>query len=196
MYRGHRPGPDWHVHGCFSRRLWMLYRGRLVRKRLWKARWLDPGASRTCHSRPPDDVPSLSFCTLVLALKVWAWLDGDRGVHRVRDVHEDLESCPCPRTVQRWMSRALPVAMRIQQAIRLSIIERSEPRPVERLFPGGLSPPRGLVGRHWRDPLQVVQLWRGLALLLGSSTRLQIPVAVLLAEARGRWDDPQADMTS
>ena len=188
-YRGHRPGPDWHAHGYFSRRLWMLYRGRLVRRRMWKARWLDPKAGRTCHSRPPDDVASLSCCTLIVVLCLWSWMDGEEGVHRCQALLEDFEDRPAPRTVQRWMSRAQPFAMRIQQAIRLAVIERSEPRPMERMFPGGLSPPERLVRRPWRDPLRVVQLWRGLALLLGGALGLQTPVAVLLAEARGRCGD-------
>jgi hypothetical protein len=156
---------------------------------LQKQRWLDASTGRTCHSRPPDDVPWLHFCTLVIALKLWSWLDGGRGVATAPSVVLDEQDRPCPRTVQRWLARARPHAMEIQQAVRLAIIERSEPRPVETLFPGGLSPPGHVVRRPWRDPPALDKLWRALAMLLGGALGLCIPAAVLLAEARGRWDE-------
>jgi hypothetical protein len=154
-----------------------------------KQRWLDVATGRTRHSRPPDDLPWLHFCTLVIALKLWSWLDGGRGVQGAPQVVVDLDDRPCPSTVRRWLTRALRYAMEIQQAIRLAVIERSEPRPVETLFPGGLSPPGHLVRRSWRDPPALDKLWRALAMLMGGAVRLSIPAAVLLAEARGRWDE-------
>lgn len=178
-----------HAHGSFPRRMWVLDRGHLRRVRLHKARWLDPVTGRTCHSRPPDDLPRLHTCLLVVALKLWSWLDGGRGVQHPREVIGALEDRPVPRTVQRWLARAQPYAMEIQQAVRLAIIERSEPRPVETLFPGGLSPPGHVVRRPWRDPPALDKLWRALAMLLGGALGLCIPAAVLLAEARGRWDE-------
>jgi hypothetical protein len=50
QYNGERPGEGWHAHGYFARRLWMLDLGRqqLVRKRIWKRRWLDPVVGQTC----------------------------------------------------------------------------------------------------------------------------------------------------
>lgn len=163
--------------------------GHLGRVWLRKQRWLDPATGRTCHSRPPDDVPWLHFCTLVIALKLWSWLDGGRGVASAPAGVLDLQDRPSARTAQRWQARALPYAMEFQQAIRLAIIERCEPRPVETLFPGGLSPPDLLMRRSWRDPPALDKLWRALALLLGGAIRLSVPAAVLLAEARGRWDE-------
>ncbi|MBI4933412.1 MAG: hypothetical protein HY828_06005 [Actinobacteria bacterium] len=163
--------------------------GHLTSVWLLKQRWLDASTGRTCHSRPPDDVPWLHFCTLVIALKLWSWLDGGRGVASAPSVVEDVDDRPCPRTVQRWLLRAQRYAMEIQQAIRLAVIERSEPRPVETLFPGGLSPPDHLVRRRWRDPPALDKLWRALALLMSGARGLCVPAAVLLAEARGRWDE-------
>ena len=189
VYSGARPGPGWHRHGSFPRKVRTLVRGVVRRVRVHKARWLDPATGRTCHSRPPDDLPRLHSCLLIVALKVWAWLDGPRGVQHPAEVVDTLQDEPVPRTVQRWLARALPYAMEIQQAVRLAVIERSEPRPVETLFPGGLSPPVYLTRRPWRDPPALDKLWRALAMLLGGALRLCIPAAVLLAEARGRWDD-------
>ena len=188
-YEGARPGAGWHRHGSFRRRLLTVIGGHLRRVWLLKQRWREVATGRTCHSRPPDDLPWLHFCTLVVALKLWSWLDGGRGVQKAPAVVEDVHDRPCPRTVQRWLTRALPHAMGIQQAIRLAVIERSEPRPVETLFPGGLSPPEALLRRRWRDPPALDKLWRALALLMGGALGLSVPAAVLLAEARGRWDE-------
>ena len=163
--------------------------GCLTRVFVRKQRWLEVATGRTCHSRPPDDLPWLHFCTLVIAVKLWSWLDGGRGVASAPSVIVDQQDRPSPRTVQRWLSRALPMAMEFQQAIRLAVIERSEPRPVETLFPGGLSPPGQVVRRPWRDPPALDKLWRALAMLLGGALGLCVPAAVLLAEARGRWDE-------
>jgi hypothetical protein len=188
-YEGPRPGEGWHRHGSFRRRLLTVVRGSLTRVFVQKQRWLEVATGRTCHSRPPDDLPWLHFCSLVIAVRLWSWLDGEHGVQSAPVVVVDEQDRPCPRTVQRWQSRAQPCAMEIQQAIRLAVIERSEPRPVETLFPGGLSPPGHMLRRPWRDPPALDKLWRALAMLLGGALGLCVPAAVLLAEARGRWDE-------
>ena len=186
QYDGVRPGLGWHAHGYFPKGLWMLRRGQLVFRSVWKRRWRLIGTNTTCHSRPPDDPAFVHFCTLIVVLKLWAWLSSGMGLH-----HRQQPSDPIPRgstrTVQRWLRRALPRSEDIQQAIRLAVIERSEPRPVERLFPRGLSPPQELVGRGWKDPSSVTTLWRALRILFHGSKALSIPLTVLLAEARGRW---------
>ena len=168
----------------------MIWDGRLVRRRLWKRRWLLPDAGRTCHSRPPEDIPSLWSCMLIFVLKLWVLLDGDDGLHNSRDVLPELEGHAHPRTVDRWLHRALPHALRMQQAARLVLIERCEPRPFERLFPTGLSPPEGLMHRRWRDPVAVCTLWRALALILVGAIALGVPPSLLLAVARGRCGTP------
>jgi hypothetical protein len=192
QFDGTRPDGDgrWHSHGYFERRLWMLRGGQLVRRRLWKRRWLHHGEGRTCHSRPPEDVPSLWSCTLVVVLKLWGLLDGGAGLHTSVEVLPSLEEHARPRTVSRWLRRAATHALELQQAVRRAVIERCEPRPIERLFPTGLSPPQDLVSRRWRDPLAVATLWRALALLLVGAIELSVPSALLLAEARGRCGTP------
>ena len=186
QYDGDRPGADWHVHGYFPRGLWMLRDGRLVFRSVWKRRWKLVGTQTTCHSRPPDDPSFVHFCTLIVMLKLWAWLSSGVGLHH-REQRPDPIPRGSPRTVQRWLQRALPRSDDIQQAIRLAVIERSEPRPVERLYPRGLSPPEGLVRRGWKDPFAVTTLWRALRILFHGSEALSIPRSTLLAEARGRW---------
>ena len=188
QYDGDRPAESWHGHGYFPRWLWVLEHGRLRRVRIWKHRWRLRRGGPTCHSRPPDELAGLGFCSLVVALKLWAWLDGERGVHQSRQVLDDLEVHGDPRSLQRWLRRLLPHAMAIQQAVRLAVIERCEPRPLEQLFPTGLPPPDRLVRRPWRDPSPITIMWRALALLLGGAIRLDAQVAVLLAEARRRCD--------
>ena len=189
VYRRSRPGPGWHAHGTFTRTLWILKAGMLTSVVVAKQRWLEAATGHTRHDRPPDDLPWLHFCSLVIAMKLWAWLDGGRGLENAPAVLEDRDDRPSPRTQQRWLVRALPYALRLQQAIRLAVIERCEPRPVETLFPGGLSPPESLLRRSWRDPPALDKLWRALAFLTGGALGLEVPAAVLLAEARGRWDE-------
>jgi len=57
-------------------------------------------------------------------------------------------------------------------------------------FPGGLSPPEGLLGRPWQDREAIVTLWRGFALLLGGADVLGVPLIALLAEARRSMEEP------
>ena len=188
QFDGERPAANWHAHGYFSVRRWMLVQGKVVRKKVFKQRWLQPVEKRTCHSRPPDELVGMGVCTLVLALLLWAWLDGERGLLTSEPVFPDLNSCASPRTVQRWFQKLAPDAMLIQQAVRLALIERCEPRPIEQLFSSGLPPPEGLKMRFRRGSSEVYALWRALALLTKSTIKLNVPAAVLLAEARKRSD--------
>ncbi len=186
QYDGVRPDQGWHAHGYFRVVLWMVVDGAPRRLGVWKRRWLEVATGRTVHSRPPDNLPRVSSCTLIVVLTLWSWLDGDAGVEGYRHALPGLEQHGSRRSVQRWLRRALPQSLKIQQAIRRAVIERCEPRPVEHLFPSGLSPPEGLVQRRWRTPSEVYPLWRGLALLMLAATTLDLPIPVLLAEARGR----------
>ncbi len=187
QYDGVRPSPEMHAHGYFARQIWMLDSGtRLVRKRIWKRRWLDPAVGVTCHSRPPDDAASIWSCTLIVVLRLWSWLDGGRGLHNAAEVVPELEEHPSPRTVSRWLARAARRAPDLVQSIRQAVIERSEPRPVEHLFPGGLSPPEDLHRRFGDDAAEICELWTAFAWLVGGAVELSVPVALLLAEARGR----------
>ncbi|MBN2194893.1 MAG: hypothetical protein JW751_18900 [Polyangiaceae bacterium] len=193
VYRGERPGAGWHGHGYFTRTLTILAGGEPVAIRLRKHRWLDTTTGMTCHSRPPGDPELLRFCTLIVFLRVWAWVSSPVGFHRRREVHEGLESgCGSDRTVQRWASRAMSEALEIQQALRLSIMEEVEPRPVESLFRGGLSPPDAVMKRRWRCPADVETLWRACAMLLVAARKLARHASTLLAGARRRWPTTKA----
>ena len=183
-FNGERPGPRWHGHGYFPRRLWMLEEGRLVRRRLWKRRWRDPTTGSTVHSRPPEDAAQVWSCTLIVLLKLWAWLDG--SLLAGHEVVPELETHGSFRTVQRWGGRAAARADEVLHYTRLTVIERSEPRPVEHLFPSGLSPPDGLLRRRWRRPREIQRLWQALAWLFAGAIALSTPASLLLAEARGR----------
>lgn len=185
QYDGRRPDGGWHAHGYFRCGLTVVLNGRLCRRYLWKRRWRRVADGRTVCSRPPDDL-ALRHCALVVLIELWSWLDGADGVLRAQSVlgAEDLR--PSPRTVQRWLRNLLVAPMALQQPIREAIIERSEPRPVELIFPSGLSPPGGLTRRCWADRPGVEQLWRAIAMLLGGAIALGVAAPVLLAEARGR----------
>ena len=96
------------------------------------------------------------------------------------------------RTLQRWLSKARRHALDIQQAIRHELIEKCEPRPVERLFPRGLSPPKSL-RRRFGSPDDLDTLWRAFAMLLAGAAGLDFHVSHLLAGARRRWHRPADD---
>ena len=193
VYYGERPGAGWHGHGYCEKTLTMLVGGAPVKVRLLKHRWRLTGTNETVHSRPPDDPALLRFCTLIVFLRVWAWVSSPVGFHRRREIHEGLESgCGSDRTVQRWAARAMSEALEIQQAVRLSIIEESEPRPVESLFEGGLSPPDAVMKRRWHYPADVETLWRAYAMLLVACGKLARHASCLLAGARRRWPTTKA----
>lgn len=192
QYNGERPGEAWHAHGYMRRLLVATPDG--GRRVVWKRRWLrmdDSPGPRTCHSRPPDDLASVWFGATVVLLKIWAWLDGGAGVCRYEEPSCIERLGGSRRTVQRWLRRALPMAADTLQAVRRAVIERSEPRPMEQLFPRGLPPPDELQRRHWRSPASVSTLWQACALLIGGAVALNVNAPVLLAEARGRQVTPK-----
>lgn len=187
-FDGDRPGPSWNAHGYFSCKIWMLDDGRASKRRLWKRRWLLAGTTQTRHSRPPDVLPGIRFCTLIVSLKLWAWLDAKVGLHNYAEFRPELQDCGSRRSLQRWLRKLLPSAMDIQQAIRLAVIKRCEPRPLERIFPGGLDPPLRVDRKRWQDGSLVGSLWTALAMLFGTSSDMKLHVATLLAEARRRCE--------
>jgi hypothetical protein len=185
---GARPGADWHGHGYFPKSLTVLVGGAPAVIRLYKHRWKHTTTIKTVHDRPPEDPVLVRFCTLILFLRVWAVVSSPSGFHNRREVFEGLESgCGCDRTVQRWTALALEDALEIQQAIRLAIIEEVEPRPVERLFDGGLSPPHVVTQRRWKSSTKHQLLYRGYAMLWVASQKLATHASNLLAGARRRW---------
>jgi len=189
-YAGVRPGPCWHVHGWFPREITEFVDGVAVRVTLWKRRWKRKGTTETCHSRPPDDLGPIRVGAAVLVLKLWAWLTARGGLCSYDEVHPSLRRPGVRRTLQRWLDRALPKAQQTQQVLRRAVLERFGTRPVEMHFPGGLSPPEGLLGRPWQDREAVVTLWRGFALLLGGADVLGVPLIALLVEARRSMEEP------
>lgn len=187
VYRGSRPGPEWHGHGYFARWLTMLVSGRPRKVRVYKHRWIHTATGETVHSRPPDDPRLVRFCTLIVVLRIWSWVSSSAGFHHRREMFEELENgCGSDRTVQRWTRRAMADGLAIQQAIRLSLIEESEPRPVERLFDGGLSPPDAVLNRRWKSSKNLKTLYRGYAMLLVAASKLAKHASCLLAGARRR----------
>ena len=154
---------------------------------LWKQRWRLIGTNTTCHSRPYDDPELLRYCTLIVVLRIWSCVSSKVGFHNRSEVFEDLDECGTDRTVQRWTTGALSNAIEIQQALRHAIIEEAEPRPVESLFEGGLSPPDAVMNRRWKNPSDVAALYRAYAMLLVAARKLAKPASYLLAEARRRY---------
>jgi len=194
QYNGHRPGVLWHAHGYFPKRMYFLEAGEVVIKIVYKRRWLLFGSTQTCHSRPPDDALFTRFCSLIIFCKLWSWVGSAHGVTNRTEIFPSLNDIGCTRTLQRWLKRIYPHALEIQQNIRHALIQRSEPRPLERLFPGGLSPPRALLRRPWRASSPIVSLWRAFSMLIIGATKLDVSVSILLAEARTKRNTQQGRM--
>jgi hypothetical protein len=189
-YEEDRPGPGWHRHDWKPRRVVVLTDEGLVVPTILRRRWRLHGTTTTRLDRSPDEVGRRHVVLLVLLLKVWAWLSSDVGVHVYEEHHPELESHGSRRTVQRWLRALLPDAVRLQQVLRTAVIERFEPQPVERLFPGGLSPPEGIRRRRWKDPDAIYALATGLVFLHRGAEAGAFSMTVHLALARRRLDGP------
>jgi len=184
QYDGERPGADWHGHGYFSKTTLFVVSGRVLLIVVFKRRWRQIGTNTTRHSRPPDDLPHMRISTQIVVLFLARCLGLDL------EAQPDIEAQRSDRTVQRWRSRSLGVAMHVQQAIRHELIERCEPRPFESFFEGGPAPPQASLHKHTRDQTQVFRLRTGFAMLFLAATKLAHPLQSLLAGARGRWNGP------
>jgi hypothetical protein len=136
QFDGVRPGTGWHAHGYCSCGLTFIEGERLVHRRLYKRRWLDPATGKTTHSRPPDALPYFSASTVLVVIALAVFLG--MAVPEVGTI--DVEELRSRRTFERWRHRAAGRALHVQQAIRHALIERCEPRPVEFLFKGGCRP--------------------------------------------------------
>jgi hypothetical protein len=161
----------------------------VVGLRLRKARWKHAETGATCHSRPPDDAASVRSCTLVVVLKLWAWVSSPHGLWRHRAALPSLDPVVSSRTLQRWMRRALELAATTEQACRFAVLESYEPRPGESLLPEGRGPPDAVFHR-WPRPAAATTLYRALAIILRGAAKLLVPTARLLAVARRRWTGP------
>ena len=142
----------------------------------------------TRQDRCPDEIPQLQATLLVVFLKVLAWLNATVGLHRYDELIPALEAAGSRRTVQRWVARLCPDADRWQGALRVAVIERFEPRPVERLFPSGLSPPVSLRCRRWQKPQAIYSLWTGLSFLVRGAVAMTCSITALLVEAQRRLE--------
>ncbi len=183
VYRGPRPGEGWEGHGYTTKTLPVLHGGSLHEVVVHKQRWLHRDG-HTVHDRPPRDVCWSRYGLLVVLTAAWTWLNADRGLH-----HVDWpwgEERPSRRTVQRWLARLLPDALRWQQALRQVVVDHLAPRPLEEKYPTGLPPPGGLA--RWREETAdaVGQLARGLA-LLNTAPSPNLSRSTLLVQARRRF---------
>lgn len=155
-----------------------------------RRRWRLGRSSTTRLDRAPDEVAGVHVAALVVLLKLASWLLSGTGLHVYEERVAALDAVGSRRSVQRWLACLLPDAARAEGALRTAVIERSEPQPVERLFPGGLSPPAAIRCRRWKDPGAAYRLATGLAYLVDGAVALLTSATVLLAEAQSRLDGP------
>ncbi|MDY6953707.1 MAG: hypothetical protein SWE60_19540 [Thermodesulfobacteriota bacterium] len=139
------------------------------------------------NTGPLDVLPYHPFCTLVIIILLWSYLDGQSGIRHC--IPGELADDVTARTLARYLKRAKTVCLETQQAIREVLIETKEPRPWEESFFRGLSPPQTLIERHRRDPSQTGILWRALAMLLRGSETPSASPCLLMTRAREKSDE-------
>ena len=71
---------SFHAHGRYKRRLKTMKKWVLTRVLVWKHRWLCLCCGRTMSTGPPDVLPYLPFCTLVIVILLWSYLEGQKGI--------------------------------------------------------------------------------------------------------------------
>ena len=138
---------------------------------------------------PPDVLPHIPFCTLVIVALLWSYLDGGKGIYNA--LPPELEHSVGDRTLARYLKRAKALSLNTQQAIREVLIEQKEPRPWEECFQSGLSPPASFLKRH-RESSPAAKLWRALAMLIQGSQTLALSPCLLMARAREKSEQRQA----
>lgn len=183
-FEGKRPGLGWHRHDWKPLTLHFAHDGGFRDVVIHRRRWRLHGTNQTHLDRSPDEVCGLRFAVLFIVLKLSSWLLSGKGLHTYDERFPCLEGAGALRTVQRWLHRLLPAAARLAGALRTAVIERSEPQPIERLFPGGLSPPEAIRRRRWKDSDATYRLATGLAFLVEGAVALSISATALLAEAQ------------
>jgi hypothetical protein len=178
-----------HAHGRYRRWVKTMKEFALTSVRVWRHRWLCLCCGRTMSTGPPDVLPYIPLCTLVIMALLWTYLDGGKGIYNA--VPSELDRAAAPRTLARYLKRAKALCLKTQQAIREVLIEQKEPRPWEECFQSGLSPPASLIKRH-REPSPSSMLWRTLAMLLQGSQTLATSPCLLMARAREKAEQRQA----
>jgi hypothetical protein len=178
-----------HAHGRYRRWVKTMKEFALTSVRVWRHRWLCLCCGRTMSTGPPDVLPYIPLCTLVIMALLWTYLDGGKGIYNA--VPSELDRAAAPRTLARYLKRAKALCLKTQQAIREVLIEQKEPRPWEECFQSGLSPPASLIKRH-REPSPSSMLWRTLAMLLQGSQTLAASPCLLMARAREKAEQRQA----
>lgn len=176
-----------HAHGRYKRSLNTLKNWMLVTITIWIDRWLCLCCGRTMINPPPDVIHYVPNCTLTILALLWAYLDGEKGLHHA--VPEELDGAATPRTLSRYVKRAKAVCIQTQQAVREALIQIREPRPWDEGFIYGLPPPDRIC-ENFREPAQTASLWRTLAMVMTSSQILSIPSSLLMARARNKMPNP------
>ena len=169
-----------HAHGRYQRSLNTLRNWSLVTVRIWIERWLCLCCGRTMINPPPDVIPYVPNCTLVIAALLWVYLSQANGVHNA--LPHELADAAQPRSLARYLAKAKAVAMFTQQAIREALIQIKEPEPWDEGFVYGLSPP----DRHFekfREPAQPIILWRAIAMVLTACKTLPTAPCLIMARA-------------
>ncbi len=191
-----------YIHGSFIRWLITIKHGKLVRIQLCKPRWQCQHCGSTCHTRSSCEIPRIQVCSLTFILILWLCIR--HGREKALDLlssvptADEIKKCPILpdiRSIARWHQRACKVSHNTQHYIRKTVVEMSEPSPVEILFRSGLSPPETSLNRTWKQIRRVTRLYSAVEMIrrfCAKPERRNTPgISILLAKAHGRADKRQ-----
>ena len=181
-HRGSRPGPGWHRHGWTVRTLTIRIGRRLQRVLVKKQRWRHVATGKTLHDRPAWEFRWASATIDVAFHAVATRLQTAIGESKEPVPRSAATGPPSDRTVLRWLNRLRADALAWQHAIRLAVINRLVPRPLEEILPpGGVPPPAELRYRLDRPTEQLVAaVW----FLVEATHHVDVAAHTLLVEAR------------
>lgn len=165
------------AHGRFKRSLVTLRNSVLISVKIWKYRWLCLNCRCTMSTGPADTLPHIGNCTLVIVVLLWTYLEGDTGLQH--SIFPDMTGSAEPRTLARYLKRARHGRADTQRAITTELTKTEESRQRFKRLIRKLTPPDKL-GKRFRNPEAMNDLWCTLALLLNSADGLSIDPCLLM----------------
>ncbi len=168
-----------YAHGRFKRVLNTLKRLTITKIKVWKNRWLCLDCNRTMSTGPPDVLPYIPNCTLIIIALLWGYLNGNVGIENC--ISPEFEGAASPRTVTRYLNRAKAISKETNQVIKEVLIKKKGPKPWDKIFAKGLSPPEKFT-KCKHEAESAINLWHTLAMMLSNSDYLFETPCFLMAE--------------
>jgi hypothetical protein len=171
-----------HAHGTYPRHLITIMSGEIQQIGLCVQRWYCPVCGRTMSTPPPQVLPYVASCSLVITIILWVDLADRRGIYSAKN--EFIQFLLSEQTLQRYRRRAQAISLFTEHFIRRVVQDRMEPEPANEIMKGGLSPPEFWKGKYsTKTREELSRLWTGLWLLTQTPQTPQFYPSFILARA-------------